>query len=162
MFRWFSTFLDIRQEIGYRLESRNRSPQWTPLRDQHMTAHRECIACGRRGEEVHHGDPVKYAPQRELDASNLYTYCKNDHRLLAHLGDTDIHNPEHELLAKTKRECVRRYRDELPPQLNSHDCVIYRTVLDSLHQEFEARMSDHVAKSLATVQRFVEKQRPKT
>jgi hypothetical protein len=156
----FSLLLDWRQEIGYRLESRHRSNDWAPLRDEHMREHSACIACGRRGEEVHHGVPVKYSPARELDPTNLYTYCCNDHRGLAHLGDTATHNPEHALLAKIKRACVARYRDELPSQLNLQEGVIYRTVLDAMHEEFETRMSDHVAKALKTVQRFVDKQRP--
>lgn len=156
-----SLLLDWRQEIGYRLESRHRSKDWTPLRDQHMREQPACVACGRRGEEVHHGDPVCYVPERELDATNLYTYCRADHNSLAHLGATAVHNPEHILLAKVKRACVTRYREELPRQFNEQDCVIYRTVLDALQQEFEANMSAHVAKALKTVQRFVDKQRPK-
>lgn len=154
----FSLLLDWRQEISYQFESRHRSKDWNPIRDEHMREHPACIACGRRGEEVHHGDPLRYAPERELDPENLYTYCRKDHRSLAHLGDTLVHNPEHVLLAKLKRACVTRYRDELPPQLNASEGVIYQTVLDALHEEFESRMSAHVVKALKTLQRFVDKQ----
>ncbi len=72
-----------------------RSPQWPALRQQWLSDHPRCAACGRaKSLEVHHKVPVHVSRSMELDPANLITLCEdpNDanaqcHLTLGHLGN---------------------------------------------------------------------------
>jgi 5-methylcytosine-specific restriction endonuclease McrA len=71
-----------------------RSPEWREVRNKHIQANGECIACGSRDElQVHHVLPFRLWPEHELDPGNLVTLCQRCHIVFGHLGNTRAFNP---------------------------------------------------------------------
>lgn len=64
-----------------------RSPLWDDARLVHLRREPECRACGTKDSlEVHHVEPVHVRPERELDPTNLITFCRRCHLFVGHLG----------------------------------------------------------------------------
>lgn len=59
-----------------------RDPRWRSLRARWLAAHPACARCGARGPRLHvdHVVPVRLAPRRAFDATNLQTLCPSCHR----------------------------------------------------------------------------------
>jgi len=79
-------------------KSLTRSSGWRKVRKEHIKAHPECAACGRKnGLEVHHIVPFQLDPSLELEPSNLITLCDKAtkcHLSFGHLGDWKSYNDE--------------------------------------------------------------------
>jgi hypothetical protein len=70
-----------------------RSPHWPTVRKQHLELHPTCAACGTKEHlEVHHKIPFHDDPSKELDPTNLITFCREHHFEIGHDPD-GIHNP---------------------------------------------------------------------
>lgn len=52
---------------------------WRRLRKRHLAQHPWCVRCGARGVDVDHVVPVRVAPHRRLDPTNLQTLCHPCH-----------------------------------------------------------------------------------
>lgn len=162
MWTWIkSWFGEWRQQLGYRLESRERDGHWATVRKRHLAAFPNCIACGREAETVHHGEPQSRSPSRELDETNLWSYCNRDHLLMGHLGNFYSYNPEHKQEAEIHHALVAAYREKtrLTPGLISNQHVVYSTVLDQMEKEFSESMTPHTRKALRTLELFVKGKR---
>ena len=153
---WYSFLSDWRAEVADRIEMRSRHPAWGDLRNTHIAEHTTCLACGKKGQQVHHGDPVKKSPERELDPTNLYTYCRNCHNQVGHFGDFAAHNPEHAQLARVSLNLRATYREKSRGGLVPAEGVVYRTALELLEEEHGQAMTPHVQKCFGAVRRFVE------
>lgn len=74
-----------------------RSGRWPTVRAACLESHPACEACGCKDEamNVHHVEPFEYAPERELDPTNLITLCNKHHchLMIGHLGDYKAFNP---------------------------------------------------------------------
>lgn len=53
--------------------------KWERLRRRHLAVHPHCVLCKRKGEHVDHIEPVRLAPWRKLDPSNLQSLCHACH-----------------------------------------------------------------------------------
>jgi hypothetical protein len=75
----------------------DRSGRWPAVRDTYLEAHPACEACGCKDEalNVHHVEPFEFAPERELDPTNLITLCNKHHchLMVGHLSDWHSFNP---------------------------------------------------------------------
>ena len=72
----------------------SRSSRWPALRNRHITAHPNCIACGGKATTVHHLRPFHLRPDLELDPGNLRSMCDNCHLHIGHLGNFQNENPD--------------------------------------------------------------------
>lgn len=74
-----------------------RSPKWQKLRNAHLAANPQCIACGdvkNHEKQVHHVVPVHVDPTKELDPTNLVTLCGDRcHIIFGHCYDYHLTNP---------------------------------------------------------------------
>lgn len=81
------------REIG---KEKVRSKRWQAVRDEHLSEHGECAACGSREElQVHHIAPFHLFPELELEPSNLITLCMGEwdcHLALGHGGSFKAYN----------------------------------------------------------------------
>jgi 5-methylcytosine-specific restriction protein A len=70
-----------------------RSSRWPKVRNNFLSVNSSCAACGSiKKLEVHHIEPINIAPEKELDATNLITLCKNCHFIFGHLMDYNSWN----------------------------------------------------------------------
>ena len=92
-----SLFVSIKQLFG--LEDRTfgavRSSGWFVFRKQHIKI--ACTCCGKKGSflnrlELHHIIPFHIDPSKELDPTNVDTFCRRCHQLLAHLDNFKSYN----------------------------------------------------------------------
>ncbi len=82
-----------------------RSGRWPAARAAHLRREPLCQACGRSKDlEVHHVAPVSQAPERELDAQNMITMCRDCHYTVGHACDWRAWRPDVRRLATTLRE----------------------------------------------------------
>lgn len=58
---------------------RGYDAEWRKLRAQHLAAHPYCVRCGDPASVVDHIVPVKIAPHRRLDRTNLQSLCVAHH-----------------------------------------------------------------------------------
>lgn len=71
-----------------------RASGWPALEHAHLLREPACRVCGTRHElQVHHLEPVSWAPELELVESNLCTMCRVDHLLVGHLRLYASKNP---------------------------------------------------------------------
>lgn len=79
-------------------KSKDRSPEWPRVRDEHLREHPECEACGsRKNLQVHHIRPFHLFPELELSQGNLITLCmslQECHLSLGHGGSWVCWDPE--------------------------------------------------------------------
>src|SRR4051812_25137497 len=61
---------------------------WKKLRAAHRRAYPFCVRCGARGEAVDHIVPVRQAPERRLDPTNVRTLCTSCHSKITAWHDT--------------------------------------------------------------------------
>jgi len=61
--------------------------QWRALRRSFLTAHRWCRVCGKRAVDVDHIVPIREAPGRRLDWTNLQSLCHEHHSVLTNSYD---------------------------------------------------------------------------
>ena len=86
----------------------DRSSQWINVRKQHLKENNTCVGCGKKEKlEVHHIEPYHVNPNRELDPSNLISFCKSCHFTIGHLMDwtswnIDVINDSRVYLNKVK------------------------------------------------------------
>ncbi len=52
---------------------------WRTLRAKHLVAHPYCVRCGARAIVADHIIPVRIAPHRRLDPTNLQSLCTHHH-----------------------------------------------------------------------------------
>lgn len=75
----------------------SRSPKWSSVRDEHLTANPACEACGgTKNLQVHHKKPFSDFPELELDPKNLVTLCMGPlecHLRIGHGGSFRHYNP---------------------------------------------------------------------
>lgn len=74
-----------------------RSSGWSKVRREHLLAHPDCAACGKKtltGMQVHHIKPFNLHPELELDPKNLITLCSDPqcHLLMGHLDSFKSYN----------------------------------------------------------------------
>ena len=67
-----------------------RSSGWRDFRKTHIKE--RCSCCGRKGTllkplELHHIQSFHEHPERELDPTNVDTFCRRCHQLIAHLDN---------------------------------------------------------------------------
>jgi 5-methylcytosine-specific restriction enzyme A len=55
------------------------TPEWRAFRAQILAERPACIDCGRRATDVDHLTPVREAPDRALDPSNVVSRCHPHH-----------------------------------------------------------------------------------
>lgn len=76
--------------------SQPRSPQWPTVRKRHLEREPTCAACGLDAAgcallgmhiEVHHEEEFSDNPDRELDPTNLVTFCRKHHFEVGHDPD---------------------------------------------------------------------------
>ena len=72
----------------------DRSPQWRTVRDRYADAHPLCAFCGSAAVDVHHIQPFRLFPTRELDPDNLMSLCRVHHFIYGHGGDWKGDNPD--------------------------------------------------------------------
>lgn len=156
---WLSeVWSGIRQSFSRRMESRARSGSWRTFRNAFIREHPTCLSCGKRAEEVHHGEPYHHAPERELDPANCFAYCRACHYFVCHFGDWKTHNPEHTKLAAIYLALVLAYRERSRAGLVPQGAVIFDTSLRLMSDEYDHKMSETMKKSLVALQRFITKQ----
>lgn len=61
-----------RQDRGY-------DAQWEKLRADYLAAYPCCRRCGRKADVVDHIEPIRKAPHRRLDPTNLQSLCTPCH-----------------------------------------------------------------------------------
>lgn len=59
--------------------ARGYDADWRKLRARHLAAHPFCRRCGAPAAEVDHVEPVRSAPSRRLDPTNLQSLCRPCH-----------------------------------------------------------------------------------
>ena len=66
-----------------------RSSQWPSVRAKYMAdGHDQCAACGTKSDiEVHHVESFSQHAEKELDAKNLITLCRDCHFRIGHDAD---------------------------------------------------------------------------
>lgn len=52
---------------------------WRRLQSKHLARHGRCVRCGAEGRVVDHIIPIRLAPGRRLDPTNLQTLCTPCH-----------------------------------------------------------------------------------
>lgn len=58
---------------------------WQRLREEHLARHPACAECGATGAvDVDHVVPLREAPHRRLDPTNLRTLCRRHHNRVTH------------------------------------------------------------------------------
>jgi len=92
-----SGFAKARSIVREGGKSRNRSAHWNELRDEYLSLHPSCAACGGTFMlQVHHVVPFSIAAGLELDPTNLLTLCMGEfdcHLKLGHGGSFRYYNP---------------------------------------------------------------------
>ena len=58
---------------------RGYESDWRRLRAQHLAAHPYCARCGAVATVVDHNIPIRVAPHRRLDPTNLQSLCTHHH-----------------------------------------------------------------------------------
>jgi len=90
------TFIDaIKDRLqGKAPKGAKRSKHWRKVRKEHLKRFPFCAICGRKKKvQVHHKHPFHFAPELELEPSNLRSLCENKkngiscHLLIGHLGN---------------------------------------------------------------------------
>lgn len=61
------------------LRSVYSSPAWRELRQAVLTAHPFCVDCGGLAEDVDHLVPIREAPERAFDPTNVAPRCHRHH-----------------------------------------------------------------------------------
>ena len=106
-----------------RTAGKERSPEWSKVRDAHLLKEPTCQVCGGKTKlNVHHIRPFHLHPELELDPTNLITLCNGSkgtiacHIRLGHFDNfKDKWNPNIEVesalwrkrfLAKTEEEAL--------------------------------------------------------
>ena len=82
------------------LKPLERSAGWLRVRKAYLKKNPRCAACGRRATQVHHVQPVRSHPARELDPVNLLSFCGTCHWVFGHLMDWGAVNPHVEMDAE--------------------------------------------------------------
>lgn len=59
--------------------ARGYDADWTALRAKHLAAHPRCVRCGAPATDADHVTPIRVAPERRLDPTNLQSLCKEHH-----------------------------------------------------------------------------------
>lgn len=92
--------------IRERRKAKERSPEWSGVRDRFLASHPECSACGgKKRLQVHHSMPYHLRPELELVESNLLVLCMGRfecHLAIGHGDDFRAWNP---LVAHHAVEC---------------------------------------------------------
>lgn len=58
---------------------------WDKAKAEHLRRYSFCAVCGSTADlDVHHLEPVRLAPHRRLDPSNLQTLCRRCHNRTTH------------------------------------------------------------------------------
>jgi hypothetical protein len=86
---------------------KDRSSQWTKVRDEYIKANPDCECCTRKAETVHHKRPYHLFPDLELDKSNLMSVCDHCHLVLLHAGDFRLWMDMPDLEAARHRNIVK-------------------------------------------------------
>lgn len=68
--------------------ARGYDGDWRKLRAEHLLKHPNCARCGEKAVEVDHHVPIRIAPARRLDPSNLKSLCQHCHRALKQSADS--------------------------------------------------------------------------
>ena len=85
---------------GRAKKGEKRSPQWSRFRKRHLKREPWCMVCGAHKQlQAHHIIPFQYAPDLELEPSNVITLCTggrfrslNCHLIVGHLGSFEQTN----------------------------------------------------------------------
>lgn len=82
------------------LFAKDRSREWSKVRNQYLKQHSACEVCGSKKDvQVHHIKPFHSHPELELDPSNLITLCVSKywgfscHLAVGHGGNWKWENP---------------------------------------------------------------------
>jgi len=74
-----------------------RAPEWNEFRKAHIKS--SCEACGRKSKflkplQLHHILPFHLYPDKELEVTNIITFCDDCHLLVGHLMNFSSYNKE--------------------------------------------------------------------
>ena len=72
--------------------ARGYDAEWRKLRAAHLAKHPDCRRCGDPARDVDHVVPVRVAPARRLDPTNLQSLCTRCHSRAKQSEDRRAHS----------------------------------------------------------------------